>query len=211
MREVPLVVILLAALALPGRPARASILGEVRGVVEDPQRQVISGATVTLKARTSSFSQTGRTGDSGSFAFSTVPLGDYTVTVSQDGFGSVERPVTVRSSGTPVLRIQLQVVRLSQSLDVVATAEAVGSDSPTPTVLLSREDISKTPGAARPNSLSLITDYVPGSRMTPDQLHIPGGHHVTRLADGGPAANTNISSDVGPHLAPRGIYYPAPP
>src|SRR5258708_23828218 len=93
MREPPLVAILLAVVALLGTPARASILGEVRGVVEDPQHQVISGAIVTLKARTSSFSQTGRTGDSGTFAFSTVPLGDYTVTVSQDGFRSFARPL----------------------------------------------------------------------------------------------------------------------
>src|SRR5713226_962963 len=207
MRELPLVVILLAALSLLGSAAQASILGEVRGVVEDPQHQLISGATVTLKARTSSISQTGRTDDSGSFAFSPVPLGGYTVTVSQNGFGSVEKPVTVRSSGTPILRIQLQVVRLSQTLEVVATPEDVGSDSPTPTVLLSREDIAKTPGAARANSLSLITDYVPGSWMTHDQLHIPGGHQVTWLVDGVPVANTNIGSNVGPQFDPKDIDY----
>jgi hypothetical protein len=207
MREVPLVVILLAALSLLGPAAQASILGEVRGVVEDPQHQLISGATVTLKARTSSISQTGRTDDSGSFAFSPVPLGGYTVTVSQSGFGSVEKPVTVRSSGTPIVRIQLQVVRLSQSLEVVATPEDVGSDSPTPTVLLSREDIAKTPGAARTNSLSLITDYVPGSWITHDQLHIRGGHQVTWLVDGVPVANTNIASNVGPQFDPRDIDY----
>jgi outer membrane receptor protein involved in Fe transport len=207
MRELPLVLILLAALALLGPPARASILGEVRGVVEDPQHQMIRGATVTLRARTSSFSQTGRTDGSGSFAFSTVPLGDYTVTVSQSGFGSMEKPVTVRSSGTPMLRIQLQVVRLSQSLDVMATPEAAESDSPTPTVLVSREDIAKTPGAARTNSLSLITDYVPGSWMTHDQLHIRGGHQVTWLVDGVPVANTNIASNVGPQFDPRDIDY----
>jgi hypothetical protein len=207
MRRLSLVLTVLEALVLLGSPARASILGEVRGVVEDPQHQTISGATVTLKARTSSFSQMGHTDDSGSFAFGTVPLGDYTVTVSQSGFGSVEKSVTVHSSGTPVLRIQLQVVRLSQSLDVVATAETVGSESPTPTVLLSREDISKTPGAARANSLSLITDYVPGSWMTHDQLHIRGGHQVTWLVDGVPVANTNIASNVGPQFDPRDIDY----
>jgi outer membrane receptor for ferrienterochelin and colicin len=207
MRRLSLVLTVLEALVLLGSPARASILGEVRGVVVDPQHQTISGATVTLKARTSSFSQMGHTDDSGSFAFGTVPLGDYTVTVSQSGFGSVEKSVTVHSSGTPVLRIQLQVVRLSQSLDVVATAEAVGSESPTPTVLLSREDISKTPGAARANSLSLITDYVPGSWMTHDQLHIRGGHQVTWLVDGVPVANTNIASNVGPQFDPRDIDY----
>ncbi|HKC13185.1 MAG TPA: TonB-dependent receptor, partial [Vicinamibacteria bacterium] len=207
MRELLLVVILLAALSLLGSAAQASILGEVRGVVEDPQHQLISGATVTLKARTSSISQTGHTDDSGSFAFSPVPLGGYTVTVSQNGFGSVEKPVTVRSSGTPILRIQLQVVRLSQTLEVVATPEDVGSDSPTPTVLLSREDIAKTPGAARTNSLSLITDYVPGSWITHDQLHIRGGHQVTWLVDGVPVANTNIGSNVGPQVDPRDIDY----
>src|SRR6202521_1730424 len=101
---------MLAALKFLSSVSQASILGEVRGVVVVPQHQLISGFTKTLKAFPSSLSQTGRTDASGSFAFSTVPLGDYTVTVSQGGFGSVEKPVTIRSSGTPILRIQLQIV-----------------------------------------------------------------------------------------------------
>jgi outer membrane receptor for ferrienterochelin and colicin len=187
--------------------AGASIFGTVKLLVEDAQHRPVSGATLVLKAHASSFSQTGHTDDSGAFAFGAIPLGDYTVAASMSGFTSIETPLTVHSSWTPILRLQLQVAGVSQSVDVLAGPQAVASDSPTPSVLLSRDQIAKTPGAARSNSLSMITDYVPGSYMTHDQLHIRGGHQVTWLVDGVPVANTNIASNVGPQFDPRDIDY----
>src|SRR2546427_524256 len=52
-------------------------------------------------------------------------------------------------------------------------------ESITPTTLVNRLEISDTPGASRTNSLALITDYVPGSYVVHDQLHVRGGHQVT--------------------------------
>jgi len=72
---------------------------------------------------------------------------------------------------------------------------------------VSRQQIAQTPGASRTNSLALITDYVPGSYVTHNQLHIRGGHQVTWLVDGVPVANTNIADTVGPQFDPKDIDY----
>ena len=64
-----------------------------------------------------------------------------------------------------------------------------------------------TPGADLSNSLSLITDYVPGAWVTHDQLHVRGGHQVTWAIDGVPIPNTNIASNVGPQIDPKDIDY----
>jgi len=80
-------------------------------------------------------------------------------------------------------------------------------DSVTPTTLLSRQTIQDTPGADRTNSLAIITEYVPGSYVTHDQLHIRGGHQVSWLVDGVPVPNTNIASNVGPQFDPKDVDY----
>jgi outer membrane receptor protein involved in Fe transport len=187
--------------------ASASIFGDVRGMVYDPHQDPVKSARVTLRARASAFSQTTQTNDVGVFLFHAVPIGEYLLTVESNGFTKIEQPVTVVSDSAPVLHFQLAVAPLSQSVDVIATPEQVGSDSPTPTTLVSRRQIERTPGADRTNSLAMITDYVPGSYMTHTQLHIRGGHQVTWLVDGVPVANTNIASNVGPQFDPKDIDY----
>ena len=67
--------------------------------------------------------------------------------------------------------------------------------------------MQRTPGADRTNSLAMITDYVPGSYVVHDQLHVRGGHQVTWAIDGVPIPNTNIASNVGPQFDPKDIDY----
>jgi len=64
-----------------------------------------------------------------------------------------------------------------------------------------------TPGADLSNSLSAITDYVPGAYITHDQLHVRGGHQVSWAIDGIPIPNTNIATNVGPQIDPKDIDY----
>jgi len=75
--------------------------------------------------------------------------------------------------------------------------------SSTTSTTLSREQIATTPGADSPNSLNMITNYVPSAVVVHDQLHIRGGHQVSWLLDGVPVPNTNIASNVGPQFDPR--------
>jgi outer membrane receptor protein involved in Fe transport len=187
--------------------ATASVFGDVRGIVYDPHQDPVKGARVTLRARASAFTQITQTDDVGVFLFRAVPIGEYLLTVESNGFARIEQPVTVVSDSAPVLHFQLAVAPLSQSVTVVAAPEQAGSDSPTPTTLVSRQQIERTPGADRSNSLAMITDYVPGSYMTHTQLHIRGGHQVTWLVDGVPVPNTNIASNVGPQFDPKDVDY----
>jgi uncharacterized GH25 family protein len=51
--------------------------------VHDPQHRPVAGASVKLQAITSDWSQTAQTDDNGEFSFTTVPVGDYKITVTQ--------------------------------------------------------------------------------------------------------------------------------
>jgi hypothetical protein len=199
----------LAALALSTGAAFATVFGSVRGVVHDPQHRPVAGATITIKSATSEWTQTIPSGQDGTFAFSSVPLGDYVVSVTKGGFADAEQTVTVISGSSPTLHFQLKLTTVNQTATVTATASGgTGSvDSVTPTTLVNRTDIAQTPGADRSNSLAMITDYVPSAYITHDMLHIRGGHQVDWLVDGVPIPNTNIATNLGPQIDPKDIDY----
>jgi len=188
-------------------PAFATIFGSVRGIVHDPQHRPIQGAHLTLKAQNSDWMQSQDSDDHGEFGFTSVPIGNYTVTVSSKGFQQVSEQVIVQSDTSPVLHFQLGVEGVKESLIVGEIPGQATTDSATPTTMLSRTDIQETPGADRTNGMEMITDYVPASYVTHDMLHMMGGHQVNWLIDGVPIPNTNIATNLGPQILPRDIDY----
>jgi outer membrane cobalamin receptor len=207
MRAFVLFILLAVALGVSAPLARATIFGGIRGIVHDPEHRPIAGATVTLKSAASSWSETTQTTDDGGFTFSPVPLGDYQLTVDHAGFEGSKQTITIASDTSSILHVPLRISAVNQTEVVSAQAEVTTVDSVTPTTLLDRQDIARTPGANRTNSLQMITDYVPGSYYTHDQLHIRGGHQVSWLIDGVEIPNTNIASNLGPQIDPKDIEY----
>jgi hypothetical protein len=187
--------------------ARAAELTAVRGVVHDPQHRPIAGATVTLRAAYSDFVITEKTDTSGEFSSSAVPPGVYVVTAAQPGFNTTTQSITIASNTTPVLHFELQLASVQTSVVVTSDASAANVESVTPTTLISREDIARTPGADQTNSMAMITDYVPGAYMTHDMVHMRGGHQLSWLIDGVAIPNTNIASNIAPQIDPKDIDY----
>jgi hypothetical protein len=200
-------VLILCGASLVSKPAGAEIFGTVHGIVHDPQHRPVQDAAVDLKAQHSDWTQHQKTNADGEFDFSAVPLGEYTVTVTVSGFQQSQQDVIVESGTSPVMHLQLALAGVTEKTVVSGEPFAATMDSVTPTTLLSRQDIQDTPGADRTNSLAMITDFVPGSYVTHDQLHIRGGHQTSWLVDGVPVPNTNIASNVGPQFDPKDIDY----
>jgi hypothetical protein len=196
-----------SALLLAPAIAFATIFGSVRGVVHDPQHRPIQGARVTLKAQNSDYIQSQDSRDSGGFEFTSVPLGNYTVTVSSTGFREMHQDVIVQSDTSPVLHFELTIAGAKETVTVPETPIEATTESVTPTTTLNRIDIQETPGADRTNGMEMITDYVPAAYVTHDMLHMRGGHQVDWLIDGVPIPNTNIASNLGPQIDPKDIDY----
>ena len=196
-----------AAAGFGSAPIHAEIFGTVHGIVHDPQHRPVQGAVVDLKAQKSDWAQHSVSDENGEFDFSAVPLGEYTVTVTVQNFQTEKQAVIVTSGTSSVLHFQLVLASVNEKTVVTGEPVAATVDSVTPTTLLNREEIQQTPGASRTNSLSIITNYVPGSYITHDQLHIRGGHQVSWLIDGVPVPNTNIASNVGPQFDPKDADY----
>ena len=192
---------------LTSATALASIFGSVRGIVHDPQHRPIQGAMVMLKAKSSDWVKNATTDPDGGFAFNAVPIGEYSVSVASPGFAQVVQSVVVNSGTEPVVHFQLNLAGAKETINVSGAPAAAPTDSPTPITLVDRLDIQRTPSASHSNSLAMITDFVPGSYVTHDQLHIRGGHQTSWLIDGIPVPNTNIASNLGPQIDPKDIDY----
>jgi outer membrane receptor for ferrienterochelin and colicin len=185
----------------------AAVFGNVRGVIHDPSGRSIPGAQVTIRARTSAWSQSAVSDAEGSFEFNAVTVGEYTLSITAGGFAPVEQNLTVTSGSAPILAFVMEVAGITQSIEVSTSPESTAAESAVPISIVSREEISRTPGADRTNSLGMITNYVPGAYVTHDQLHIRGGHAVTWAVDGVAIPNTGIATNVGPHIDPKNIDY----
>ena len=202
-----LIVLCLLLLLSGALPVNANIFGQIHGVVHDPQHRPVAGVNVEVRGANSAYSKTATTGADGSFTLSSIPLGDYIVTVSGSGFANVRQVLTLASDTSPILHFELSLGTVRETVTVEDTSQTANVNTVTPTTLISREDIAQTPGADRTNSLAMITDYVPGAYVTHDQLHIRGGHQVSWLIDGVEIPNTNISSNLGAQIDPRDIDY----
>jgi len=107
----------------------------------------------------------------------------------------------------PVAHFQLQVASAHEVVTVTDSSAVVPTDTAAPITIVDKLDIQRTPGADRSNSLAMITDYVPGSYVTHDMLHIRGGHQTTWLLDGIPVVNTAVAQNVGPQFDPNDLEY----
>jgi hypothetical protein len=199
--------ILVLTVLFAGISALANDYGAIRGIVHDPQHRPVQGAMVMLKAKSSEWVKSLTTDANGEFQFNAVILGDYTVSVASQGFAQTSQDVTVISGSVPVVHFQLQVPSAHEKVSVSAAPAVVATDSFTPTTLVDRLDIERTPGADSTNSMAMITDYTPGAYVTHDMLHMRGGHQITWLLDGIPVINTAIAQNLGPQFDPKDLDY----
>ncbi|HXA84350.1 MAG TPA: TonB-dependent receptor [Candidatus Dormibacteraeota bacterium] len=192
---------------LASSAAFASVFGTIKTIVHDPQHRPVQGAQVEAHSRTSAFTTSGTTNEEGMAQLSNVPVGEYDVKIVVPGFSAAQQSVTVTSSNVQEMHFALALAQHQETVDVSGAPETVNPSSAIPQALVSRSDIAQTPGADRTNSMSMITDFVPGASMVHDQLHVRGGHQVTWAIDGVPVPNTNIATNVGPQFDPKDIDY----
>jgi outer membrane receptor for ferrienterochelin and colicin len=193
------------ALLLSAAILQATIFASITGLIHDPQHRPVQGAKVSVSASDSSWSRTVASDESGQFRFDNVPLGTYTIRVEAPDFAAQVQTLTLASASEARLHFPLAIAGTKESVEVRDASQNVDPGSSTSTSIINRSQIADTPGASQTNSMAMITNYVPGSFVVHDQLHIRGGHQVSWLLDGVPVPNTSIASNVGPQFDPKDI------
>ena len=98
--------------------AAAQTTGLIDGAVVDANGTPLPGVVVTVTGP--GVRQEHVTGTDGAYTAAGLAAGDYVVTAALPGFETVETPVSVQASATASVPITLQIVRLLETVSVVA-------------------------------------------------------------------------------------------
>jgi hypothetical protein len=141
--------------------AQSSTTGALTGTVSDPSGAVISGATVTATNIGTGQERTTTTDATGSFKFSLLPGGNYSVKFAASGFKTSEVPsVTVNTTETAVLNQSLSVGAQAEQITVESTAERLQTQNATVGTLVGSKEVTDLPLSSR--NYTQIIDLSPG-------------------------------------------------
>lgn len=121
--------VLVALLALSAM-AQGTVTGSINGIVNNPNKEVVVGATVTAKNNGTNKEATATTDDNGGFKVSNLEPGNYTVTVNATGFApfSAENIVVEVGRSTP-LEVSLALPGVTGTVQVTAEAPVINNSS----------------------------------------------------------------------------------
>ena len=108
---------------LTSLPAHAQVdSGAILGTVTDTSGAEVRGAQVTVTNEGTSAALSGTTGNDGAYKFTPLPIGQYTVTVTFQGFSTVtQKHVTVQVGGEVVVNISLKPGAVNETIEVAST------------------------------------------------------------------------------------------
>jgi hypothetical protein len=186
-----LVFVLLAAVSLSAQTFRGTILG----TVTDAQGAVVAGAKVTVKNVGTGLERTTDTSADGSYALPELPIGTYTVTITQTGFQtSVTTGVVVDVAGERRVDAALKPGQVSSTVEVsgdllpqveTTSAELGGT--------LTADTIEALPVNGRDYQKLIYLN--PGVAGSPDQISDSPGSYGTFSMNGSRGRSNNFLLD----------------
>src|SRR5215207_9461794 len=154
----------------------------VRGTVQDPNGNLVKGATVTLTDPSKNFTRTQQTNDDGQYVFSAIPPATYKLEVTAQGFKTASASGLEALVDTPTVRdMQLEIGAVSETVDVSSAAEAA--------INTSDATIGNSFERKRITELPLNANNVVGL------LSLQPGVTRTGFVNGGRADQSNITLD----------------
>jgi len=139
--------------------------GGINGTVSDNSGAVVAGATVDAVEISTNVEQKTITSSAGAFAFPSIPIGRYNVTVSAPGFRR-ERYAGVQVSAGSIytLQVKLAVASSTETVEVSAAAYSLDTTTTTQTTILDSVAVDNAPLNGR--DFTQLTALTPGFAST---------------------------------------------
>ena len=139
------------ALMLSVPSAMAIDTGTVKGHIIGNEGVVLSNATITLKHKTKGLVFTVQTNDKGNYSLRNVPVGEYNITITKDGYNGAEEPNISLKIGQPVI-LDSQLLSSSATAQEIERIDILGSSirrvdlaSSTSGVTFNQEELDRMP------------------------------------------------------------------
>src|SRR5438105_8348838 len=129
----------------------------ITGIVTDPSGAVVANAKVIATNEATGVEYNGTTNATGSYTFSSVSLGSYTVAVRQAGFQNFSSVHNVLTVGTPlVVDAKMHVGAANEVVQVESSYERIETTNATISDVVTENQVKTLPLNGR-NPLSLLT------------------------------------------------------
>ena len=163
---VSLVVLAFSAIAF----AQSTTTGSIGGVVTNPAKEVVPGATVTVKNAGTNKEDTATTDDSGRFKVASLQPGLYSVTVNSSGFSpTTQDNVVVEIGRETTLEVALAVGPVTGTVDVSAEAPVINTTQQDFSTNINQTSINELPvNGRRWSNFAILTPSA-----TPDEETSP--------------------------------------
>ena len=120
--------------------------GGIQGIVTDQSGAVLASAVVKAANQATGLTYATLSSSAGDFAFQDLPLGEYSIRVSQDGFESMKiNDVRVSAGAIYNLPVKLDVARVSSSVEVSAAAISLETTSAAQTNVVPTSTVQDLP------------------------------------------------------------------
>lgn len=179
--------------------------GRVIGIVSDPAGALVTGAKVIVTNTATGIRAETTTGGDGSYQVLDVPIGNYTVTVQREGFGTaVTQASQLQINQTLRIDVHLTLGAVSQTVAVEAQAAQVETEVPTVGGTVTGATVQNLPLNGR-NTLDLALTQpgvVPApaysNPFTAGTFTIAGGRSdaINFILDGGNNTSVNTNAVV---------------
>jgi hypothetical protein len=184
--------LLIVGTLTPSRLAAQEITATILGTVTDSSGAVIPDATVSVTNLSTKAERRTTTTTAGVFFFTSLPIGDYKLRVTKEGFKQYER--------TSIHLDVNQKLSFDVALEVGATTQAITVTGEIALVETSTGMVSNLVGSAQTQALPLngrafnqLVDLVPG--VAPDNGRVGGGvglNSDTAVSVNGNQSNANV-------------------
>ncbi|MEP6708483.1 MAG: carboxypeptidase-like regulatory domain-containing protein, partial [Pyrinomonadaceae bacterium] len=145
--------------------AQGTVTGSIGGVVMNPAREVVPGATVVVRNIETNKEDTATTDDQGRFAVTNLQPGTYAVTINSTGFSAfTQDKVVVEVGRVTSLDVPLSVGPVTGTVQVTAEAPVINTTQQDFSTNINQTSINELPiNGRRAANFAILT---PGS--TPD-------------------------------------------
>lgn len=176
-----LMLLAVVGLLIPSMVAQSITTGAVTGVVTDPTGAIVPNVKVTLTSNETGAAITQATNPTGGFTFPLLKPGSYKLSLTQQGFRTVNENVDVALGQTSTVNIKLEVGSTAETLEVSGEAPLLQTEDANISTTFNQTQITAlpTPGGD-------ITTY---AQTAPGVLMNTGGAYGNFSAFGLPATS----------------------
>ena len=178
-----------------------SITGRISGTVNDPSGAIVPGVKVTVTNIETKLVRTAMTDPNGFYVLTNLPVGEYAVTIEQQGFKKTTRTgYTMVADGRLTVDFQLEAGAVTEAIEIIgATGETVNTTSGEVARVIDTAQVQELALNGR-NYLQLTT-LIPGAPLlNDDQLGLMTGLSTNQPINGNRGNANLLTVDGGSNL-----------